>query len=239
MYYDLKKLKKIFDQISYARTEMNAFTDIIDFSLLAFRFYKTADELQSAHQKLTTHPQCELIGQFMTELADLNPYGFADPLGEFYMMHISYGRLGQYFTPEPITEMMALMTMPEITEPGQKVLDPACGSGRFLLSAAKQNRLLKFYGADLDPICCKMALLNMLLNSLTGEIANINSISNEFFTGYHVKTKLIGGYHYPYFEEFTDPMLSYIWLHPEAVSHNPKSEKKPPVPVFIQGDLFS
>ncbi|MBB6130742.1 MFS transporter [Mucilaginibacter lappiensis] len=78
-----------------------------------------------------------------------------------------------------------------------------------------------------------MALLNMLLNSLTGEIANINSLSNEFFTGYQVKTKLINGYHYPYFEEFTDPMLSYIWLHPEAVSHNPKSEKKQSVAVFV------
>jgi type I restriction enzyme M protein len=51
-----------------------------------------------------------------------------------------------------------------------------------------------------------MALLNMLLNSLTGEIAHMNSLSNDFYTGYKVATVLAD-------TEFTEPSQSPIWLH--------------------------
>jgi len=168
----------------------------------------------------------------------LNPDGFADPLGEFYMTHISYGRLGQYFTPEHITDMTAMMNIPPDMQPGQKVLDPACGSGRFILSAAKINRSLDFYGADLDSICCKMALVNMLLNSLTGEIAHMDSLSNDFFVGYQVKRVLINGFYYPFFEEFTTPERSNIWLHPQLPKVDPVAPDQTKKPVFMQGSLF-
>ncbi len=105
--------------------------------------------------------------------------------------------------------MLSMMSADTLKD-GQKVLDPACGSGRMLLSAAKRNRHALLYGADLDSNCCKMALTNMLLNSLTGEIANMNSLSNEFFTGYQVQTTLLNGYHMPCYVEFSDLALSYI-----------------------------
>jgi type I restriction-modification system DNA methylase subunit len=165
---------------------------------------------------MTTWPDKEHITAFLNALADLMPEHFVDPLGEFYMHHISHGRLGQYFTPETITDFTTHSLISATTEPGQRVVDPACGSGRFLLSAAKINRHLLFYGADLDPICCKMAVLNMLFNSLSGEIAHMNTITNTFYRGYHLHTKLIDGYHHPYFIEFTEPEKSYIWLHPTA-----------------------
>lgn len=105
------------------------------------------------------------------------------------------------------------MSLGDKPEPGQTVCDCACGSGRMLLAAAKINRHVKLYGADLDNTCCKMALLNMLLNSLTGEIAHMNSLSNDFYTGYKVGTVLVDGFHYPYYIEFNKPEQSSIWLH--------------------------
>jgi len=93
--YDLKKLKNLFDKISYTSSEMSSFLDILDFTLLPFRYYENCELLNEAHQKLQRFPKNELIAEFITELADLNLDGFADPLGEFYMIHISYGRLGQ------------------------------------------------------------------------------------------------------------------------------------------------
>jgi len=109
--------------------------------------------------------------------------------------------------------MLSIMS-DDALEDGQRVLDPACGSGRMLLAAAKRNRFALFYGADLDISCCKMALINILLNSLTGEIAHMNSLSNEFFRGYKVQTTLVNGFHIPFYVEFVDAELSYIWLHP-------------------------
>lgn len=139
--------------------------------------------------------------------------GFEDPLGELYMRAISNGHNGQYFTPTLICDMMAAINIGDNSHPGQTVCDPACGSGRMLLAAAKINRHMRFYGADLDITCCKMALVNMMLNSLTGEIAHMNTLSNDFYRGYKTDTLLVDGYQMPYFVEFTNADESYICLH--------------------------
>lgn len=251
MYYNLNKMAAIFESLCRKESKWTVFNSILDFTLIAYRYHPTGEALQAAHQQLTTWPEKEAITSFLTEMTDLQPEGFGDPLGEFYMMHISYGHLGQYFTPEPITDMLAHMNIGDNPQPGQTVLDPACGSGRTLLAAAKINRHLRFYGADLDATCCKMALINMLLNSLTGEIAHMNSLTNEFYRGYHCQTKLINGYHHPYFVEFTDPNESRIWLRPPVQSEGPSdnvpaSTEKPfdpkPAPLanqpLTQGSLF-
>jgi type I restriction enzyme M protein len=224
MNYNLKKLETTFAKIAQNTSKWDAFTSILDFSLIPYRFYPTGEDLRAAHQQLLSWPDKEHILEFMTEIAELQPEGFGDPLGEFYMLHLSNGKMGQYFTPENITDMMAQMNIGCETKAGEKVLDPACGSGRSLLSAGKLNRNLQLYGADLDGTCCKMAVLNMLLNSLTGEIAHMNSLSNEFFRGYECRTKLIDGHYYPYFLEFTDPERSYIWLHTQPSPDKPSTQ---------------
>jgi type I restriction-modification system DNA methylase subunit len=109
--------------------------------------------------------------------------------------------------------MLSIMSG-ETLQDDQRVLDPACGSGRMLLAAAKRNRFALLFGADLDITCCKMALINMLLNSLTGEIAHMNSLSNEFHTGYKVQTTIVNRYYIPYYVEFEEAELSEIWLRP-------------------------
>lgn len=75
--------------------------------------------------------------------------GFCDPLGELYQQAVSSGHNGQYWTPEHLCDMISMMSGDTLQD-GQNVLDPACGSGRMLLAAAKRNRFALFYGADLD-----------------------------------------------------------------------------------------
>jgi type I restriction-modification system DNA methylase subunit len=140
--------------------------------------------------------------------------------------------------------MMAIMQIGNDLQPNQTVYDCACGSGRMLLAAAKINRHVRLYGADLDITCCKMALLNMLLNSLRGEIAHMNSLSNDFYTGFKVDTVLVDTHYIPYYTEFTNPELSYIWLKPNAKVAKPKFDK-PFEPIRssqpingVQGSLF-
>jgi len=244
MIYKLNKMAAAFDQLSRKNSVHTVFNSLLDFTLIPYRYYPTGVELKAAHAKLLSWPDKELTTNFLTEMADQQPEGFKDPLGEFYMMHVSHGHLGQYFTPEPIADFMAQVSLGENPQPGQTILDPACGSGRALLAAARINRHLHFYGADLDITCCKMALVNMLFNSLTGEIAHMNSLSNEFYRGYRFQTKLINGYHYPYFIEFTDPHESYIWLRPQQIAPAPAAKPFHPVTPEItkqplkQGSLF-
>ena len=118
--------------------------------------------------------------------------------------------IGQFFNPEPICDMMAAISVGENSTSNQTICDCACGSGRMLLAAAKINRHLLLYDADLDVIYCKMALLNMLLNSLSGEIAHSNSLTNEFYKGFKVETILVGTHCYSYYVEFTNAELSRI-----------------------------
>jgi len=114
-----------------------------------------------------------------------------------------------------------------------------------LLAAAQINRHLLFYAADVDITCCKMALVNMLLNSLKGEVAHMDTLANKFYRGFKIDTTLLNGYHYPCYIEFTDAEQSYIWLHPLKSSAPKSSFNKPFEPAQatmplngVQGSLF-
>ncbi|SEO11349.1 N-6 DNA Methylase [Mucilaginibacter gossypiicola] len=201
-----------FERFAYGQSLHSAFVELLDWALLPFRKWDDADSQNIALEKYRTHPKVQQLITLVTLIGDLSE-GFNDPLGELYMQAISNGFNGQYFSPTPVCNMMAAISVGDDSVPGQTVCDCACGSGRMLLAAAKINRHLHLYGADLDITCCKMALLNMLFNSLTGEIAHMNSLSNDFYTGYRVDTVLVDGYHYPYYVEFNEPGQSRIWLH--------------------------
>ncbi len=61
---------------------------------------------------------------------------------------------GQYFTPKSIREQL-LSFLPKIKSP--KVLDPACGSGEFLLSASEYWHNASLYGWEIDPKLVQIA----------------------------------------------------------------------------------
>ena len=52
------------------------------------------------------------------------------------------GNAGEYYTPRPVTQFMVDMVAPQL---GEKILDPACGTGGFLACAIdhKRNRYMK------------------------------------------------------------------------------------------------
>jgi hypothetical protein len=241
---DIKQLLKDFERFAYGQSLHTAFTELLDWALLPFKKFDTTEEQNQALEAYQTHPKVTQLVSLLILIGD-GSEGFCDPWGELYQQAISSGYNGQYFTPEPICDMMTAMTIDNDLQDGQSVYDPACGSGRMLLAAAKRNRFARFYGADLDNTCCKMALLNMLLNSLTGEIAHMNSLSNDFYTGYKTDTVLVDGYHMPYYVEFTEPELSYIRLKPLKGNNTKSAFDKPFEPVSVlqpingvQGRLF-
>ena len=122
---------------------------------------------------------------FPANVMDNNGAGLADCLGEFFQTHITRGAHGQFFTPPHVTDMIAQMTMGEEAKE-KTIMDPACGSGRMLLSAAKVSRRNYFFGADLDNRCSKMCTINLCLNGLIGEVAFMNSLTLEHWGGYEI-----------------------------------------------------
>lgn len=230
MQYDLSKLKRIVDRVAGSVPLITAFTEILDYALLPFRYFETREERNEAYGKLNSYRYLAELTAFLSEVANLNP-GFCDPVGEFHEQEISRGRLSKYFTGESITMLLAHLVKADPKElDGKSFYDPDCGSGRTMLALAKGNRNMSFFCADADPVCCKMTLFNMLLNSLTGEVAYMDSLTYEFRWGYKVLTMLKDGFHYPYYLEFTDPEESTIARQPI-----PKSTE----PVVVQGNLFN
>jgi len=232
---DISKLFSLFEKYAYAKEYATAFSELLDAILIPFKMCDTDEEREVQLLSLTNHPQKDVLGQLANNIGELAE-GFRDPLGDLYMQTVSKGHLGQYFTPEHMCDLMAILSV-GISENGKSVLDPACGSGRMLLAAAKINRHQVFYGADIDKVCCKMAVFNMLLQSLTGEIAHMNSLSNEFFTGYQVSTTLHNGYYYPWYRKFTNPEESIIWLRPK-VKPQAVFPIAQPAGTYQQGALF-
>jgi len=241
---DFKQLLTAFERFAYGQSLHTAFTELLDWALLPFKQHTSFEEQSAALDSYRTHPKVNQLVPLITLIGDLSD-GFADPVGELFMQAISSGHNGQFFTPTPICEMISAMSVGETLEDNKTVCDPACGSGRMLLAAAKINRHALLYGADLEITCCKMALLNMLLYSVQGEIAHMNTLSNEFYKGYKVSTTLVDGYHMPYYDEFTEPELSYIWLKPAQIVEPKVKFTTPFEPMSstqpingVQGSLF-
>jgi len=124
--------------------------------------------------------------------------------------HNIRGDRGQYFTPRGVVDLMVAMLDPK---PDERVMDPACGTGGFLVSILKhldaklrmaadialddestdeflsvQDALRSFvehdlFGADFDPFLVRAAQMNVLMAS-NGQARVFNMNSLEFPAGY-------------------------------------------------------
>lgn len=86
-----------------------------------------------------------------------------DEFFEFLVARTAKGNKGQYFTPRHVVEMCVRMLDPQ---PGERIADPACGSGAFLLHALHHVRSQgslegkersSFWGFDLDDRAVRIA----------------------------------------------------------------------------------
>ena len=118
----------------------------------------------------------------------------ADYLGRVYEEQaIANHYSGQFFTPEPVVELMAAMTMPDDLADSALVHDPACGSGRMLIAGIRRNRFATFVGVDTDLTCVHMATLNCLVRNANCWLIHGNSLTYETWGGYYVRRTAFGG----------------------------------------------
>lgn len=125
----------------------------------------------------------KLMGIVMTN-AYQAPY--SDLLGQFFTEHITQGHNGQFFTPMAVCQMMAGIHGEPNTVKDKRISDPACGSGRLLMAFAAINPNNTFYGADNANTCAKMATVNFFVNGLKGEVSWMNTLSMEWYGGWHI-----------------------------------------------------
>lgn len=94
-------------------------------------------------------PFSEPLGQLLEEIEGTNDYH------------------GQFFTPMPVVRMMNSITLADDTPssaigvPRKRGLDPACGTGRFMIDALVHNDNLAMNGVDIDLWMLRTAMLNV------------------------------------------------------------------------------
>lgn len=227
---------KMLIQLSRRYGLSTVFSDFLEMCVCALAMGEQEErylEVVGRYDKPEVHQLANAFGALVMEM-DNKGEGLVDPLGEFFMEHISHGHNGQFFTPMPICVMMAQLT--GIRGYGKSVLDCACGSGRTLLAAASISRHNFFYGADNDYTCARMAAINLCLNGLFGEIVWMNSLSNEFYGGWKIEMHPKGT---PYLKWITaDDSQIHLKL-PEVIQKPPvSSDVKLPDGEYIQASLF-
>ena len=163
---------------------------------IASRFKEQDPENEALFEK-TKKPYSEdeqssfskLLGIVQSNVYD-NPY--SDLAGAYFTDHITQGHNGQYFTPDSLCEAMVRLQGADEGLTGQRVLDPACGSGRLLLKFAEVSPRNYFYANDVNMTCAKMTALNFMLNGLRGEVACMNSLSMEWYKSWMINMPVLG-----------------------------------------------
>jgi hypothetical protein len=118
----------------------------------------------------------QLFGQLVKAME-----GGVDVLGQIFEEGVTFCAYGQFFTPQPVADMMAKMTDRPVTPQNRPGLvnDPACGSGRQLLAFAKHVTTdCIVVEQDIDETCCMMTAINLGLNGLCGYVICGNSLSS-------------------------------------------------------------
>jgi len=143
----------------------------------------------------------QALNDFIEELGTYNLAKIqSDVLGRVYeelIPDFERHRLGQYYTPPPIVELIVEMC---VKSPNDVVLDPGCGSGSFLVKAYHKLKDLKkkenpfrgdtelhkelldqVYGIDINPFPAQLSSINLAVRNLKVRSENINLVVSDFF----------------------------------------------------------
>lgn len=230
----LKSFSQYILQIGYKYGINSVFDDFLEIVICSLSLGAKEDryhEIVRNYEKPDAYLMAEAFGALIMEM-DNKGEGLKDGFGDFYMEYLSHGHNGQFFTPEPICDMMARILNPAGF--GERVADCCCGSGRMLMAAVKISRNSLFFGADIDRTCAMMCVINLCLNGLLGEVCWMDTLMNRFYARWRIELHPEHGV--PYIKEIEESESYMVLRLPEK-----KEEfdvQQTPVPKVTQQLMF-
>lgn len=191
---DFAEFHKAFERLSYqyGKDTIKTFEEFLDYALIGNNHEVKADLSRFKEKEIELFHQLYEQWILLLKKKQVHQGAWFDAFGLYFETHSSeWGRKkkGQFFTPVNLCDMMVLMMNP--SGEGQRVYDPACGSGRMILAAHAHNPNNYHYACDIDLTCCKMTVLNMMIHRIRGEVVWKNALSNlEYRKGWAINPYL-------------------------------------------------
>lgn len=121
-----------------------------------------------------------LLQDFKDPRLNLRPsrVGSLDVIGNAYEYLISRfasgagKKAGEFYTPPEVSELLAKLLDPQ---PGERICDPACGSGSLLIKCAKQvgSTNYSLWGQEVNGSTWALCMMNMFLHFINVTLENI------------------------------------------------------------------
>lgn len=132
----------------------------------------------------------DILPQLLKAFSDIPKDASGDVFGKIYEYFLGKFALsegqkgGEFFTPTSVVRFIV-----EVIEPySGKIFDPACGSGGmfvqsagFIKEANKDVNDIYVYGQEYMGETVRLAKMNLLVNNIRGEIAEVNSYETDAF----------------------------------------------------------
>ena len=186
---------KALNSISSRHHTSQVFDDFLQMAVCAYSMGRS-EELYLDIAKKYNQEEIKGIGESLGALISEhekqnNPGEWKDFLGNYFEeFGQNNSKMGQFFTPVSICNLMADFTNDEKKEFRQTVNDPSCGSSRNLIAHSMKNPLNRFnyfyIGQDLDKRCCLMSVLNFVMFGMSGVVIYMNCLSLEIYGGWRI-----------------------------------------------------
>ena len=182
---ELQPYTEYLEHLSRNHDRSGVFNDFLTMIVCTLSMQQKEEEYLATIRKYTKEEVELFVKAFASLVLWMETHPLEDAFGDYFQQYISKGHNAQFFTPPAVTKMMAAMI-----GPGDKdgpVYDPCCGSGRFFLAAAQENRAISFVGGDITEACCKMTLVNACLNDIVGEAYHMDSLRMEIWRCWRIE----------------------------------------------------
>lgn len=177
-----------------------------------------SDEIEEDYMRTVRKYPKENVAGFARAVAVLVEgleSGLHDFLGDvFTCTGISSHWSGQYFTPWPLCQAMAKMTIGE-PKPSTKrltICEPCVGGGALLLAVAAELKTLKFApwhwwfeATDVDRRCAMMSYVQLSLAGCPGIVRHGNSLSGQQWSAWATPTGALFPHFWPKAEPSNEP----------------------------------
>jgi hypothetical protein len=204
--WDVKKWVREFEKLDRSKSTQDKFRDFCEMSYIAYAKPHTLDrerqaEMEDRYMRIVgTYRDKDTVRaypKFLGEVARNLMYGGCDYLGEISgELNALDASRGQYFTPYPLSQMMAMMMLGDLDEvckdPGYFTMyEPCVGSGCIVLATADAVEMQKkplattmlVKAADISHLAFWMSYIQLTFRGVAAWVARENSLSLEQFEG--------------------------------------------------------